>query len=232
MSDGVRLTADDLELLREFDSCMIANAVESFNVRLRNAGFTDGTIHCVFGDLPPMVGYAVTARLRSGEPPMKGGTFHDRSDLWNSILQVPAPRILVLQDMDDPAGRGAFVGDVHAAILSALDCVGYVTNGAVRELSRIRGLGVQLFSGSVGVSHAYAHIFDIGASIVVGGLEVQPGTLLHGDQHGIVSVPIEIAGKVPDVAAQMRKAEQKVIEFCKSSAFSVTKLSEIIKTLT
>ena len=232
MSDGVRLTADDLELLREFDSCMIANAVESFNVRLRNAGFTDGTIHCVFGDLPPMVGYAVTARLRSGEPPMKGGTYHDRSDLWNSILQVPAPRILVLQDMDDPAGRGAFVGDVHAAILSALDCVGYVTNGAVRELSRIRRLGVQLFSGSVGVSHAYAHIFDIGASIVVGGLEVQPGTLLHGDQHGIVSVPIEIAGKVPDVAAQMRKAEQKVIEFCESSAFSVTKLSEIIKTLT
>jgi len=232
MSEGVGLTANDLAALREFDSCMIANAVESFNVRLRNAGFTDGTIRSRFKDLPPMVGYAVTARLRSGEPPMKGGTYHDRSDLWKSILQVPPPRILVLQDMDDPAGRGAFVGDVHAAILRALHCLGYVTNGAVRELSRVRGLGVQLFSGSVGVSHAYAHIFDIGASIVVGGLEVQRGTLLHGDQHGIVSVPIEIAGKVPQVAAEMRKAEQKVIEFCDSPSFSVAKLSEIIKTLT
>ena len=132
------------------------------SVRLRNTGFTDASIRCMFPDAPPMVGYAVTARLRSGEPPIVG-TFHDRADFWNSILEVPAPRILVLEDMDDPPGRGAFVGDMHAAILKALGCVGYVTNGAVRELPAVRKMGIQLFAGNVAVSHAYAHIFDIGA---------------------------------------------------------------------
>ena len=135
------LTEEELDALRQFDTCMIANAIESFNVRLRNTGFADASVRCMFEDAPPMVGYAVTARLRSGEPPIGGGTFHDRADFWNTILAVPAPRILVLEDMDDPPGRGAFVGDMHAAILKGLGCVGYVTNGAVRELPSVRKMG-------------------------------------------------------------------------------------------
>jgi len=137
------LTEKDLDALRQFDTCMVANAIDSSNVRLRNTGFADGSIHCMFPDAPPTVGYAATARLRSGEPPIAGGSFRDRADFWNSILQIPAPRILVLQDMDEPPGRGAFVGDMHAAILKALGCIGYLTNGAVRELPAVRSLGVQ-----------------------------------------------------------------------------------------
>lgn len=100
------LTEEELDALRQFDTCMVANAIESFRVRLCNTGFADASIRCMFPDAPPMVGYAATARLRSGEPPIVGGTFHDRADFWNSILEVPAPRILVLEDMDDQPGRG------------------------------------------------------------------------------------------------------------------------------
>jgi 4-hydroxy-4-methyl-2-oxoglutarate aldolase len=208
----------------------VANAVETFHVRLRNAGFTDASIHCMFEDAPPMVGYAATARLRSGEPPIAGGTFRDRGDFWNScVLEVPSPRILVLEDIDHQPGRGAFLGDVHAAILKSLGCIGYVTNGAVRELPAVRAMGLQLFAGNVAVSHAYAHIFDVGAPIKVGGMEVRPGDLLHGDRHGVLTIPAEIAAAVPGVAAELQKAEQKVIDFCRSKEFSVAKLSELMK---
>ena len=160
---------------------------------------------------------------------MVGNRFHDRADFWNSILQIPPPRILVLEDKDNPAGRGAFVGDMHAAILKALGCIGYVTNGAVRELAAVRAMGVQLFAGNVAVSHAYAHIFDLGASITVGGMEVRPGDLLHGDRHGVLTIPAEIAGAIPAVAAEIQKEEQRVINFCRTSAFSVAKLAEAMK---
>jgi len=226
------LTEKELDALRQFDTCMVANAIESFNVRLRNTGFADASVRCLFKDAPPMVGYAVTARLRSGEPPIGGGTFHDRADFWNSILQVPAPRILVLQDMDVPPGRGAFVGDMHAAILKALGCVGCLTNGAVRELPAVRTMGIQLFSGSVAVSHAYAHIFDIGSAVSVGGMEVRPGDLLHGDRHGVLTVPAWIAANVPAVANRLQLAEQKIIDFCRSPDFSVAKLRQVMNTLT
>jgi 4-hydroxy-4-methyl-2-oxoglutarate aldolase len=223
------LTQTEVEELREFDTCMVANAVESFEVRLRNTGFTDKSIRCMFADAPPMVGYAVTARLRSGEPPMKGGVFRDRSEFWKSILMVPAPRILVLQDMDQVPGRGAFIGDVHASILHALSCVGCVTNGAVRELPAVRAMGVQLFAGNLAVSHAYAHIFDLGAQITVGGMDVHMGDLLHGDRHGVLNVPLEIAAKIPETARAMRVEEQKVIDYCRSSAFSIPGLNELMK---
>ena len=223
------LTEAELSLLRQFDTCMISNAIETFGARLRNTGFADASIHCMFEDAPPLVGYATTARLQSGEPPIVQGGFGDRTDFWNSILQVPTPRILVLEDMDQSPGRGAFVGDMHAAILQALGCVGYVTNGAVRELPAVRAMGFQLFAGSVAVSHAYAHIFEIGATINVGGMEVRPGDLLHGDQHGVLTIPKNLAAKVPGVAAELQKAEKKVIDFCRSKPFSVEKLSEIIK---
>ena len=225
------LTEEELDALRRFDSCMISNAIETFDARLRNTGFADASIRCIFTDAPPMVGYAATARLRSGEPPIVGGSFHDRAEFWNSILQIPAPRILVLEDMDRLPGRGAFVGDMHAAILKALGCVGYITNGAVRELPAVRAMGFQLFAGGVAVSHAYAHIFEIGAVVRVGGMEVRPGELLHGDRHGVLTVPITIARKLPGVAERLQQAERKVIDFCLSRDFSVTKLRDLMNAL-
>jgi 4-hydroxy-4-methyl-2-oxoglutarate aldolase len=226
------LTEHELQSLRRFDTCMVANAVETFNLRLRNTGYTNGSIRCIFPEEPPMVGYAVTARLRTGEPPIKGGMFHDRSEFWNAILQSPAPRILVLEDMDDPPGLGAFLGDMHAAILKALGCVGYLTNGAVRELPAINRVGIQAFAGNIVVSRAYAHIFDVNAKVKIGGMEVAPGTLLHGDRHGVLNVPLQVAAQIPATAAQIQRLEQEVIGFCKSDAFSVPKLNEVTKALT
>ncbi|HLV86459.1 MAG TPA: hypothetical protein VKV39_05740 [Candidatus Sulfotelmatobacter sp.] len=229
MATASLLTEEELDALRQFDTCMIANAIEKFNVRLRNTGFTNGKVRCMFSDAPPLVGYAVTGRLRSVDPPIARPFFRDRGDLWSRILETPAPRILVLEDMDEKPGLGAFVGDMHAAILSALGCVGYVTNGAVRELPSVRKIGIQLFAGSVAVSHAYAHIFDIGTPVTIDGMEVRTATILHGDQHGMVSIPAEIATEVPNIAAQIQRAEQEVIEFCRSKNFSVAKLNDLMK---
>lgn len=220
-----------LHALRKIDTCMVSNAIETFDVRLRNTGFANSQIRCIFKDFPPMVGYAATARLRSGDPPVSGRIYRDRVDWWNSILKIPEPRIVVLEDLDKPPGVGAFLGDMHAAILKALGCVGYVTDGAVRELPRVREMGFQLFAGNVAVSHAYAHIFEFGAAVKVGGLEVQPGDILHGDRHGLLNVPHQIAAQIPAVATKLQQGEQRVIDFCRSEEFAVDQLGQIMKDL-
>jgi 4-hydroxy-4-methyl-2-oxoglutarate aldolase len=166
--------------LQCLDTCIVSHAIETFDVRLRNTGFADSSIHCIFKDFPPMAGYAATARVRTEDPPVAGRMYRDRSDWWNSILQIPAPRIAVIEDTDKKPGVGAFLGDMHAAILMAVGCIGYVSEGAVRQLPRVRELGFHLFAGNVAVSHAYAHIFDFGAAIQVGGMLVHSGDLLHG----------------------------------------------------
>jgi len=49
------LASAKIEGLRRLDSATVANAVETFGVRLPNTGFTDSRIHCLFPDFPPMV---------------------------------------------------------------------------------------------------------------------------------------------------------------------------------
>jgi 4-hydroxy-4-methyl-2-oxoglutarate aldolase len=223
------LSERQLDALRGLDTCTVSNAIETFGVRLRNTGFVDASVRCMFEDLPPMVGYAATARLRSGSPPMQGGSYHDRTDWWHYVLQVPPPRVIILQDVDKHPGLGAFLGDVHAAILRALGCVGYVSNGAVRELPAVHKMGLHLFAGKVAVSHAYAHIFDYGSPIEIGGLQIHPGDLLHGDRHGLLTVPRQVAADVPAAAERLRRAEERIITFCESSDFSLEKLRGVLK---
>jgi regulator of RNase E activity RraA len=222
---------NDFEALRHLDTCTVSNAIETFQLRLRNTGFANSSVRCMFEDFPSMVGYAATARLRTEGPPVDSSGFHDRSDWWRSILDVPPPRIVVLEDMDKPPGRGAFVGDVHAAILLSLGCAGFVTDGAVRELPGIRELGLQLFAGNVAVSHCYAHIFHFGTVVNIGGLEVHPGDLLHGDRHGLLSIPSQVAGQVAAVGNRLREKERKLIALCRSDQMSVDRLREITRTL-
>jgi 4-hydroxy-4-methyl-2-oxoglutarate aldolase len=226
-----QLESNLLEQLGRLDSCSVANAIETFNVRLRNQGFTDSSVHCMCPDLPRMVGYAATARVRTYEPPMEGHSYYYRLDWLDHVLTIPAPRILILEDMDERPGLGSFIGDVHANILHALGCIGLVTNGAVRNLPEVRALSFQMFAASVSVSHAFAHIFDFGKPVVVGHMEVRPGDLIHGDLHGVQTIPIEIADKIPAVAQEMIEQERNIIELCHSTDFTVAKLRAEVSAL-
>src|ERR1700681_2881709 len=95
-----RLEPVQLEKLRRLNSSSVANAIETFGVRLRNTEFTDSTVRCIFQDFPPIVGYAATLRVRTSEPPMEGDSYYYRLDWLDHLLSIPSPRILVLQDMD------------------------------------------------------------------------------------------------------------------------------------
>ena len=217
-----------IQSLTRLDSCTVANAIETFDVRLRNIGFTNSSVRCIFGELPPMVGYAVTARVRTSDPPMEGANYFYRTDWWNHILTIPPPRIVVVEDTDAHPGLGAFVGEVHANILLALGCVGVVTNGAVRDLPGVRAAGFQMFAGNVSVSHSYAHIYEFGHPVEVGRMKVHPGDLLHGDLHGVQTVPMEIAAKMPAVAEIMASDEQHLIAMCRSKNFTVEGFREAL----
>lgn len=226
-----RLTPAQLEELRQFDTCRVSNAIETFGVRLRNEGFADSRVRCMFEDFPPMVGYAATALVRTSVPPVYGQDFYDRTDWWNHILQIPAPRVVVVDDVDQKPGRGSFVGEVHANILLALGCIGLVTNGAVRDLPAVHAAGFQMFAGNVSVSHAFANIFESGSTVEVGGLKIRPGDLLHGDRHGILTIPLDIAARLPEVARDLSDQERRIVKFCRSPDFSLERLREALKSL-
>jgi regulator of RNase E activity RraA len=223
MSDPLP-TSHDIERLRHLDACAVANAVETFGVRLFNDGFTDGTIRCMFPELPSMVGYAVTLKIRGANPPTGQRTYLDRTDWWDYVRTVPEPRVLVVQDESSHPGLGALLGEVHVNILRALGCVGAVTNGAVRDLPAVRDLGFQLFAGGPSVSHVYMHVVDVAGPVTIGGLTIRSADLLHGDLHGVQSIPAGIAGRLPETVARQAAVDQVIIALCRSGEFTLSRL--------
>jgi 4-hydroxy-4-methyl-2-oxoglutarate aldolase len=220
------LSVTDLEKLSALDTCTVSNAIERLNVRLRNEGFVAGGARCRFPNLGPMVGYAATGRIRTASPPMTQRCYHDRIDWWTYVASLPEPRVMVLQDVDPKPGLGAFVGEAHAAIGHALRCVGCVTNGAVRDLPAVQALGFHLFAGSLAVSHAYAHIIEFGEPVELGGLKIKSGELVHGDRHGVLTIPLEVAAAVPAEALKLLGKVRDLTEFCGSSEFSLEELAK------
>jgi len=219
-----------LQRMQQFDSCTISNTIEQFHVRTRNEGFVSGSsVRCIFPEMTPTIGYAVTARIRTSATPMSGRCYYDRMDWWSYVQTIPAPRFIVLEDVDHVPGLGALVGEIHACICVALGCTAVLTNGAIRDLPGVRRAGLQLFAGSVAVSHSYAHVIDFGETVEVGGLQIKPGSLLHGDQHGVVCVPLDIAEAVPEAAQEILTSERELIDFCNSELFSFAELSEKIQ---
>ncbi len=223
------LTPEQLEALRRLDTCTVSNAVETFGLRLRNEGYTDASIRCLFPHLPAMVGHAVTVKIHCSSPPTLGGHYLEHTGWWNYVLSVPAPRVVVVQDADPMPGSGSLLGEVHANILRALDCVGAATNGTVRDIPSVAAMCFHFFASGPAVSHGYAHIIEFGKGVEIGGLKIESGDLLHGDVHGLLSIPPEIAAEIPAAAAKIVKWERQIIAQCRSRDFSVEKLRTVVQ---
>jgi regulator of RNase E activity RraA len=218
------LTPEQLESLSRLDACTLANAIEMFHERLRNEGFANGTVRCLFPRLRPVVGFAATIKIRGSAPPTTGGRYPDRTDWWDYLKSLPAPRVLVVQDVATHIGLGSLLGAVHVNILHALGCVAAMTNGSVRDIPAAQQLGFQLFAGSVSVSHAYVHIVEVGGAVEVAGLAIQSGDLLHGDLHGFQTIPLDLVDRIPPAATQIMAKERELIALCQSKEFSIEKL--------
>lgn len=221
------LTPEHLEALRRYDAPTVANAIETFNVRPRNTGFMDASVRCMFPDLGVMVGYACTAVITAAQEPPRRALV-SREAWWRTILAAPAPRVVVMQDIDAKP-IGSFWGEVQGNVHKALGCVGVVTNGGVRDLNEVHALGFQFFANAVLVSHAYVRLVEINVPVTVGGMIVRPGDLIHADQHGAQVVPIDLVPKIPEAVAALTARERRIIDTCQAPDFSLEKLIQVFE---
>jgi regulator of RNase E activity RraA len=99
-----------------------------------------------------------------------------------------------------------------------------VTNGCVRDADEVRDIGISTYASGLCVSHAYVRLTAVDVPVVVGGLHIQSGDLLHGDPHGLLSIPLEAADKLPGLADEIRATEQASVGWAKSPEFSVPAL--------
>ena len=199
------LGAEQLELLRRYNTPTVSNAIELFDVRPRNTGFLPHFIRCLLPDLGVIVGYAVTCQTTAAAPEPGYPEPDMLGDYLRYVAAQAGPKIAVGEDLDDPPGLGAQFGEVTATIHKKLGCVGHITSGCPRDLDEVKALGFQLFGLNPCVSHAYVRLFDFGNPVTIGGVTIRSGDLLHADQHGVCIVPVEIAPKLAEACTEVER---------------------------
>jgi regulator of RNase E activity RraA len=221
------LTEHDLDALRALDTPTVCNAIEVVAPERRGFGYTTKPLVCARPSLPPIVGYARTARIRARTAsPLDGAAMRrQRLDYYAYVENGPRPSIVMIQDIDDPPGCGAFWGEVQSNIHKGLGCLGTVTNGSIRDIPDAAE-GFQMIAGSVGPSHAFVHLVDFGIAVSIHGMDVAPGDLVHADRHGAVVVPTEIAREIPAAADLVARRESVILKAAREPGLTVDKLKD------
>ena len=222
----VTLSKDTLAELRQIDTPTVSNAIEHFTVRDPVIGYPSMELACQFPDYDPMVGYAVTCTAdtttRADDRPMRSNMILD------AIQDAPKPAVLVIQYVGTDRLRSCFVGDMVCAAVQKLGGVGVVTNGGYRDKSGIRkrAAGMQVFSPGQVASHGYGVFFNVNVKVEICGLAIEPGDLLHGNESGLISIPLEIAASVIDQAKKVHEREKAYFDFLDSSSYSFEQLKK------
>jgi regulator of RNase E activity RraA len=209
------LTKTQIDFLQSIDTPTVCNLIEIVAPERRGYGYTTAHLHCPFPDLPPMIGFAKTVTMRSRDKVALGDYMQKRLDYFDYVAAAPNPSWVVIQDLDEPAGHGAFWGEVMGNIHKALNCVGTITNGSVRDIPMIPQ-GFQMLAGSIGPSHAYVHVADYGVDVTVHGMKVKSGDLIHADRHGAVVVPLDTIDAMKPAFDKLSAREASIIAAAKS----------------
>ncbi len=201
--------------LRSIDTPTVCNLIEIVAPECRGAGYTVAHLHCPFPDLAPMVGFAKTVTIRARDVVSGPSYMQKRMDYLDYVGAAPQPSVVMIQDLDEPAGYGAFWGEVQTNVHKALGCLGTVTNGSVRDIPAV-ALDFQMLAGSIGPSHAYVHVVDFGIPVTIHGMATKSGDLIHADRHGAVIVPVDKIDAMKDALDGLMKQEARIIAAAKS----------------
>ena len=222
------LVPDDLlTLLRKVDTPTVCNAIEVAQGQRGFDRFTKGTMqHSKPGD-PPIVGVARTAKIAGLAPPTEDPAVirSRRMDYFRSMAAGPGPSAAVIEDTDYPGCIAGWWGEVHVAVHKGLGLAGAVSNGVMRDLD-VMDEGFPVLAGSIGVSHGFVHVVEIGTPVNVFGITVTQGELIHADRHGALVIPHDVIPRLKAAIDTVVANEAIVLGPAREAGFNIDKLED------
>jgi regulator of RNase E activity RraA len=216
-----------LALLQSADTPTVCNAIEVAQGKRGFDAFTRGTMLCSEPEGRAAVGYAVTAKIAAVEPPTEpADTIRARRmAYYKAMSEGPAPSVAVVEDLDYPHSIGAYWGEVNTTIHKGFGMSGALTNGVMRDLGDMAE-GFPVIAGSIGPSHGFVHVKEIGTPVTIFGLKVAQGDLIHADRHGAVVIPTDVLGTLAGAINKMQETEKLVLGPARADGFDFEKFEK------
>jgi len=208
-----------VDALRNTDTPTVANAIEILDARNRATGFCDRRMRQLTPEMGVLCGYAVTVQAvtMTAEPFDRQAGVEKYIEVCRALEAAPKPAVIVFQEFGPHPEFSAHIGEVLATLFQRYGAIGVVSDGAVRDMAEIRALGFQAFAPGTVASHANFAIRAVQVPVVVCGLTVHPGDLLHGDENGLIGVPEARREELPACCERVRAKEKIVLDYIRSA---------------
>lgn len=214
------MTPSLLALLQKVDTPTVCNAIEVAQGKRGFIAFTRGTMLCSDPDGGAMVGYARTAKIAAVTPPEEPPEVIKarRMNYYRHMSEGPRPAVTVVEDLDYPHAIGAYWGEINTTVHKGFGISGALTNGVMRDLGDLPE-GFPVVAGSIGPSHGFVHVKEIGTEVEIFGMTVRDGDLVHADRHGALVIPPEVVPMLEDAIHKLLDTEKLVLDPARTDGF-------------
>jgi 4-hydroxy-4-methyl-2-oxoglutarate aldolase len=216
--------------LREIDTPTITNVVATYPTNPLCLGlynpwtenwYTDTSIRCMYPEMGPVIGYAVTCVYGMPDPNYPNRLTYQ--DVIEALDTSPKPTILVIQQKWPPDifAKAGLAGEIMTTSAQAVGCIGLLSNGPSRDIDAIRRNKFQMLLSGVTAGHGAMGVMAVQVPVSVGGMDVAPGEVIHMDENGAVKFP---ASKLQAVLTNARglldkeAAQLKALRSARSAA--------------
>lgn len=154
-------------------------------------------------------GPAVTVRyapMREDLDPI-ASIAHPDNPMTRAIETMAPGSVLVI----DACGgeQGGALGDVLVARLVARGVAAVVSDGAMRDIAAVAGLGLPVFCAAHTPNPSGAQLLAVetGGAIGCGGVLVYPGDVVVGDGDGVAVIPAHLADAIASAGLEQERME-------------------------
>jgi hypothetical protein len=216
--------------LAEFDTPTVANGLELLGVQDPSIGYTGPDVRALMPDMGVRVGIAVTSRMDT----TTGGT-DDPPSLFRDWLRLidqaarsgPAgQRLPVFAVMESVGPRPRYtvtIGDGMGTGMKLAGAVGFITNGAIRDLEGVREVPLACWATGLSPMHGKLRWLDVGSPVVIDGMTVRGGDIIHADVNGAIAIPAAVADQVYARAVEVRQKESALFARLRDPSMTIEK---------
>ncbi len=204
------MNIDNIQKLLEFDTPTVANGVGLLGVRDPATGYTGPDVRALMPEMGVRVGVAVTARMDTTSPGTDDppSLFKDWLRLIREAAKGGMPVFALIEAVGPRPRYTVSLGDGMATLMRLAGAVGFLTDGGMRDLEGVREVGLPCWAVGLSPMHGQLRWLDLNSTVMIDGMTVRPGDVIHADVNGAVVIPHEVADQVYDKAVAVRKKEQ------------------------
>ena len=111
-----------------------------------------------------------------------------------------------------------------ANVSKKLGAVGLVTDGGVRDVETVHGMGFHMFAAGTVPAHGNFGLDETMVPVEVGGVLVNYGDVVHADMNGVVVFPLDLVDFVIEESHKVTERESANFEWVNSKAFDIQEM--------